>query len=207
MTMTMTMMLMLMMIPLLSSNLVTCHVRTHDSRVKSYVMLCQQQTSTDPDRLSTALSPTLVVSADSVLFSVRFSTIHFLVLKHPISTPLRSMSLVLHPDLAAHIQQQGVRLPKRTLLYEYRLNCDYASMLWAREFLFNVSEGSDTWHTHLRIDSSPQFNKNFLVGELDRICTKEASADNVDMVFLGLVLLCYVSEIFVSRRYFSSRNS
>ena len=109
---------------------------------------------------------------------------------------------MLHPDLAAHIQKQGVRLPKRSLLYEFRLNCDYASMLWAREFLFNVSEGSEMWHTHLRIDSSPQFNKNFLVGELDRICTQEASADNVDMVFLGFVLLAkYVFKLHFASKF------
>lgn len=95
------------------------------------------------------------------------------------------MSLVLHPDLVAHFQKQGVRLPKRTLLYEYRLNCDYASMLWAREFLFSVSPGAPIWHTHLRIDSSPQFNKNYLVGELDRICVEQALPDNLDNVFLG----------------------
>ena len=91
---------------------------------------------------------------------------------------------MLHPDLAGHIVDQGLKLPKRTLLYEYRLNCDFVSMLWARDYLFKVGPGEPKWHTHLRIDSSPQFNKNFLVGEVDRICIDGCSPSDLDNVFL-----------------------
>ena len=91
---------------------------------------------------------------------------------------------MLHPDLAGHVVDQGLKLPKRTLLYEYRLNCDFVSMLWARDYLFKVGPGEPKWHTHLRIDSSPQFNKNFLVGEVDRICIDGCSPSDLDNVFL-----------------------
>ena len=43
---------------------------------------------------------------------------------------------------------------------------DWASMLYAREFYFN---GDHQWFCHLRLDSSPQFAKNYLLGELDKV--------------------------------------
>lgn len=100
----------------------------------------------------------------------------------------RSMSLVLHPDLADHMKAQPIRLPKKTLLYGFRLNIDFASMLWAREHLFN----SDAeFRTHLRLDSSPQFNRNYLVGECDRISLAHVSSSDLNMVFLSLLLVLF----------------
>ena len=39
-------------------------------------------------------------------------------------------------------------------------------MLYAREFYFS---GDHQWFCHLRLDSSPQFAKNYLLGELDKV--------------------------------------
>lgn len=86
---------------------------------------------------------------------------------------LRSLSLTLHADVADHMVRQGIRLPKRTLLYEYRMNVDWVAMLWARDHVF-AADGVK-WHCHLRIDSSPQWGKNYLVGEVDRVCTESCS--------------------------------
>ena len=97
------------------------------------------------------------------------------------SRPLtpRSMSLVLHPDMAAHVSSQPIRIPRKSMLYEFRLNIDYVSMLWARQFLFNAH---DDFRMHLRLDSSPQFNRNYLVGEIDRISLAKVSSLELDAV-------------------------
>ena len=61
---------------------------------------------------------------------------------------------------------------------EFRINIDWASMLYAREFVFTEKEW---WIGHLRLDSSPQFAKNYLVGEIDKVCCSHAnpSSDTV----------------------------
>ena len=90
------------------------------------------------------------------------------------------MNLVMQPELVEHFRDR-VSMPKRSLLFDYRLYVDYCCMLWAREHVF-ASDLPD-WHTHFRLDSSPQFGRNYLVGELDRICLKRVSPTKVDDVF------------------------
>ena len=90
--------------------------------------------------------------------------------------------MVLHADMVAHVNHQGIRLPRKTLLYGFRLNIDYACMLWAREHLFHEDL---EFRTHLRLDSSPQFNRNYLVGEVDRISLEYVSSCDLDCVCLG----------------------
>ena len=92
------------------------------------------------------------------------------------------MSIALHPDLADHIGRQQIRLPKKSILYDFRLSLDFASMLYARKHIFN--ETLD-YHLHLRLDSSPQFNRNYLVGEVDLICLTAVNPANIDSVWLG----------------------
>ena len=46
--------------------------------------------------------------------------------------------MVLHPELKAHLLAMGpLRLPRKSLLYDFRLFLDYSSMLFAREFVFD----------------------------------------------------------------------
>ena len=74
----------------------------------------------------------------------------------------------------------GIRVPQKSVLYEFRQCVDYCSMLWAREHLFHSS--LQPWFTHLRLDSSPQYARNYLVGELDRLEFSRVSSANVDEV-------------------------
>lgn len=94
----------------------------------------------------------------------------------------RTVDLTLHPALAEHIQSHGIRVPRRSLLYEFRVYIDYCCMLWSRERLF-TSENNEQWCTHYRIDSSPQFNRNYLVGELDNISLGQVNSASIDQVF------------------------
>ena len=73
---------------------------------------------------------------------------------------------MLCADLAEHLRAQAdkIRLPKKTALCDFRLLKGYASMLHARETLFNPE--SEFW-LRTRLDSSPQYNGNYLVGECD----------------------------------------
>ena len=95
------------------------------------------------------------------------------------------MSISLHPHLAEHICQQPVRLPKRSSLYDFRLSLDFASMLWCRENLMNPAR---KWTGHFRLDSSPQFNKNYLVGELDVLCLEKVTPTDLSGVFQSVEL-------------------
>ena len=86
----------------------------------------------------------------------------------------RSMSAVMQPSLVEHICSQGIRLPKRTCLYNFRLLVDFSSMLWSREYFF--PSPNTGWVTHFRVDSSPQFNRNYLVGEIDKLSMESVKA-------------------------------
>ena len=94
------------------------------------------------------------------------------------------LSLALQPELAQHIRAQQVQLPKRLTLYEFRLSIDWACMLWAREWLLTASMD---WHCHLRLDSSPQFSRNYLVGELDWV-SAGAALPSMDLAQLPLII-------------------
>ena len=93
--------------------------------------------------------------------------------------------MVLHEDLSAHLAQWPLRMPRKSALYDWRRNIDFASMLFARQFVF-PPDGS--WCTHFRLDSSPQFSRDYFVGELDRLSLEEVSCQtdaDIDQVFLG----------------------
>ena len=71
--------------------------------------------------------------------------------------------------LSEHLLQRpnAVRMPRKSSLYEFRLSIDYSCMLFAREYVYTKGGGGSQWFTHFRVDSSPQFARNYLVGELD----------------------------------------
>ena len=94
---------------------------------------------------------------------------------------LRSLHIALDPDIAEHVTV-GLRMPRKTTLYQFRQNVDYCSMLWARKHLF--AAGLPRWVSHLRLDSSPQFARNYLVGELDRIDLSRLSSERPDDVLI-----------------------
>ena len=54
-------------------------------------------------------------------------------------------------------------------------------MLYAREFVFN---GDSQWFCHLRLDSSPQYAKNYLLGELDKISFPRSLQSDLADAFL-----------------------
>ncbi|CAE7562479.1 PREP1 [Symbiodinium sp. KB8] len=95
----------------------------------------------------------------------------------------RSLNLSLQPELAEHLMNAGLRVPKKSVLYQFRQSIDFASMLWARKHLFAAA--LPEWHTHMRLDSSPQFSRNYLVGELDRVelCGIRPDHDHLDELF------------------------
>ena len=59
---------------------------------------------------------------------------------------------------------KDISVPKHATLYHYRVDLDLASMLWARKYRFRLEA---KWVVHCRIDSSPQFGRDFLMGECD----------------------------------------
>ena len=59
---------------------------------------------------------------------------------------------------------KDISVPKHATLYHYRVDLDLASMLWARKYRFGLEA---KWVVHCRIDSSPQFGRDFLMGECD----------------------------------------
>ena len=74
-----------------------------------------------------------------------------------------SLSMVVHPDLLSHLSP-AVCAPSKATLYEYRVKLDMASMLFCRDQYLTREKG---WHCHIRLDSSPQYGKDFLLAEMD----------------------------------------
>ncbi|CAE7199173.1 unnamed protein product [Symbiodinium sp. KB8] len=72
--------------------------------------------------------------------------------------------MCLDPDLADHLLQQEIRAPSRWVLSRCRLEFDFASMIFARKFLFHPDL---QWFIHLRADASPKGGRDFLVSEVD----------------------------------------
>ena len=59
---------------------------------------------------------------------------------------------------------EDIAVPKKTALYKYRIDLDLASMLWARQHCFGLDA---VWYVHCRLDSSPQYNKDYFMTECD----------------------------------------
>jgi hypothetical protein len=63
-----------------------------------------------------------------------------------------------------------IKIPKKTMLYKYRIDLDLASMLWARKHIFSLS--GSPWYIHCRLDASPQFGTDYFMTECDIIYPK-----------------------------------
>ncbi len=83
---------------------------------------------------------------------------------------IRSLRLLLSPALVAHILQQKPAFPKKSAIYDYRVTLDLATMLFARGYYFSLRE---EWWVHIRLDSSPQFGRDYFMGEVDVIYPKD----------------------------------
>lgn len=55
-------------------------------------------------------------------------------------------------------------MPKHTALYKYRVDLDLATMLFARKHDFGLSA---SWFAHVRLHSSPQYGRDYLLSECD----------------------------------------
>ena len=76
-------------------------------------------------------------------------------------------------SVAGILTNQDIAVPKHTALYKYRVDLDLVSMLWARKHCF----GSQTqWMIHCRLDSSPQFARDYLMTEVDIFSPTEVNS-------------------------------
>lgn len=66
---------------------------------------------------------------------------------------------------------QGLDVPKKSTLYSWRVDFDLASMVFARMTKFNMDK---VWRVHIRLDASPQFGRDWLMGEVDLMCLEGA---------------------------------
>ena len=59
---------------------------------------------------------------------------------------------------------KDIIVPRKSALYTWRINIDLASILFARRHWFS---SSTSWYIHCRLDSSPQFGRDYLMSEVD----------------------------------------
>ena len=127
---------------------------------------------------------------DCVLLSDNLRSIHASEPDLLATVVKQSLSVCLHEDLYAHLSKWQLRLPKKSVLYDWRRNIDFCCMLYAREFVFPVVPAGAVGArcTHFRLDSSPQFSRDYLVGELDRLSLHAISFEtdaDIDRVRVG----------------------
>lgn len=127
------------------------------------------------------LTLTLMMSNSNSLLLL-FSPNSHIIAQNPLP---RALDVVAHPELAQHFKHYGFKFPSRSSLYTYRLYVDYCTMLWARDYVFSESL-PDPWWTHFRLDSSPQYGRNYLVGELDHLQLDKVDPSNLDALPLAI---------------------
>ncbi|CAE7327274.1 CELA2A, partial [Symbiodinium sp. CCMP2456] len=88
----------------------------------------------------------------------------------------RALKMSLSPTLSAHLLQQQLPAPSRWALNRWRLELDYASMIFCRRYLLSVDTD---WFVHIRADASPQGGRDFLVCELDRCVIPQRDAQGL----------------------------
>jgi hypothetical protein len=86
--------------------------------------------------------------------------------------PLRALGLALQPALAEHMAKQGITIPKKSVLYRFRVTADLCTMLFSRQYWMALKYD---WRCHLRLDSSPQYGRDYLMAELDLVYTKDVT--------------------------------
>ena len=96
------------------------------------------------------------------------------------------------PRFASVLACQKWKLPKRTLLHTFRVNLDWAAILYVRDHVYTEQT---EWYGHLRLDSSPQFAKNYLLAELDKVSFPAGKPDLSDLFpgCLSFFLGCFVA--------------
>jgi hypothetical protein len=85
-----------------------------------------------------------------------------------------------------NIFQQDPKIPGGQCIRNARITMDLAAMLWCRKNLFCAA--IEWWRVHLRLDSSPQYCKDYLVGEADFIDTSNIDPSS-PLMTLALVLI------------------
>jgi hypothetical protein len=98
----------------------------------------------------------------------------------------QSISISVQPELKDHILLQGLQLPSRSVIYRYTVDLEFCSILWARDF-FWVPDMD--WVLHFRTDSSPQFARNYLVAECDRVTMTDISPGSYEAVFVDIEIV------------------
>ena len=80
----------------------------------------------------------------------------------------QSLRIVLDQVLAESLraQLQAWKVPSEPTVYRHRLWLDLCAMVFSRPVVFSESA---LWSCHLRADSSPQFGKDYLVVEADKV--------------------------------------
>ena len=112
-----------------------------------------------------AFKPTYIL--DTVLLGDRIKVLEDmdLVVKE-------ALSLIAHNELVCHLLSQPWSVPRKSLLYQYRVDIDLASMLFARAYWLRLDV---SWCCHIRLDSSPQFGRDYLMAEMDIIYDAQLS--------------------------------
>jgi hypothetical protein len=85
--------------------------------------------------------------------------------------------LTISTELLNHLKASptAAALPGKSAIYDWRVDLDLASMLYARDHVF-VGD----FAAHLRLDSSPQFGKDYLMGECDIVrCLVELDVSKI----------------------------
>lgn len=62
------------------------------------------------------------------------------------------------------VRSEEITVPKKSILYKYRIDLDLASMLWARQHVFDQES---SWFIHCRLDASLQYGKDYFMSECD----------------------------------------
>ena len=79
-------------------------------------------------------------------------------------TVAASWRLSLHPMLVSYLESQAFDAASKNTVLRSRISVDLASMVYCRDVRLPASGG---FITHLRVDSSPQFSRDYCVMELD----------------------------------------
>ena len=82
------------------------------------------------------------------------------ILKIDIRFVLKNLVQVTGPQQSC----KEISIPKKSILYKYRIDLDLATMLWARKNIFNLQSN---WFVHARLDASLQYGKDYFMTECD----------------------------------------
>ena len=105
------------------------------------------------------------VLARSSLLCIVLDGLRFFYLK--ITTNFKDINLISSAQVTGPQQSCkdiNISIPKKSILYKYRIDLDLATMLWARKNIFNLQSN---WFVHARLDASLQYGKDYFMTECD----------------------------------------